>query len=69
MKTFMNITNYRSKSSNPMAAVLGGQGSQIPITAAATAMPVSTTGYSQSQAMNQRLSAGQSKYKAMILIK
>jgi hypothetical protein len=69
MKTFMNITNYRSKSSNPMAAALAGQGTQIPITAAATAMPVSTTGYSQSQAINQRLSAGQSKYITMIFIK
>jgi hypothetical protein len=59
MKTFMNITNYRSKSSNPMAAAAAiAQGAQIPTTATATAMPVSTSGFNQSQAMNQRLSGG-----------
>jgi hypothetical protein len=47
MKTFMNITNYRSKSSNPMAAALANATGQINNTATATAMPVSTTGFNQ----------------------
>ena len=58
----MNITNYRSKSSNPLAAALANaNGGQIPNTAAATAMPVSTTGgfaQANTQALNQRMSAG-----------
>ena len=45
----MNITNYRSKSSNPIAAAIAqANGAQGPNTAAATAMPVSTTGFNQS---------------------
>ena len=43
MKTFMNITNYRSKSSNPLAPGISAN-------ATSTAMPVSTTGYNQTSA-------------------
>jgi len=44
MKTFMNITNYRSKSSNPLASGIIGNMSIPNSTAAASAVPVSTNG-------------------------
>jgi hypothetical protein len=47
MKTFMNITNYRSKSSNPLSAVMNGS-AIVNQTAATSAIPVSTTGFNQS---------------------
>lgn len=57
MKTFMNITNYRSKSSNPLSAVMNGS-AIVNQTAATSAIPVSTTGFNQSQAINPRISTG-----------
>lgn len=36
MKTFMNITNYRSKSSNPMANMPLPTTSAMPVSTAAT---------------------------------
>ena len=41
MKTFMNITNYRSKSSNPLG-IIAGTGATM-----ASANIVSTSGYNQ----------------------
>jgi hypothetical protein len=52
MKTFMNITNYRSKSSNPMANMA------LPTT---SAMPVSTAATHATNPQQRHSANGQSK--------